>query len=90
MNLFDKICAVLAFIIGAIFLPLGVVGLFMGCKANFTLPPVLGFLPALVGWGIVKPIIVAWKTPKKTTTAAGPNNGYSMTTDISSERVSDE
>jgi len=33
----------------------------MGCKAHFTLPPVAGVLPALVGWGIVKPIVVAWR-----------------------------
>ena len=36
-------------------------GLFMGCKAHFTLPPIAGVLPALVGWGIVKPIVVAWR-----------------------------
>jgi len=36
-----------------------------GCKAHFTLPPILGALPALAGWGIVKPIIVAWKGPGK-------------------------
>ena len=63
MNLFDKICAVVAFIIGVVLIPLGVVGLFTGCRANFTLPPILGVLPALAGWGIVKPIVVAWKGP---------------------------
>jgi hypothetical protein len=61
MNLFDRICAVGAFGIGVVFLILGGLGLFMGCKAHFSLPPVFGALPALVGWGIVKPIVVAWR-----------------------------
>ena len=63
MNLFDKICAGLAFIMGIIFLLLGGLGVFFGCNANFTLPPILGGLPLLVGWGIIKPILVAWNTP---------------------------
>ena len=65
MNLFDKICAVVAFGLGAVLLVLGVIGLFTGCKAHFVLPPILGALPALAGWGIIKPIIVAWKSPPK-------------------------
>ena len=65
MNIFDKICAVVAFGLGAVLLLLGVIGLFTGCKAHFTLPPILGVLPAVAGWGIVKPIIVAWKSPGK-------------------------
>lgn len=71
MNIFDKICAVLAFVLGGTLLVLGVLGLFTGCKAHFTLPPILGVLPALVGWGIIKPIIVAWKSPAKVRAAAG-------------------
>jgi len=62
MNIFDKVCAVVAFVLGAILIVLGVVGLFTGCKANFTLPPILGAIPAFVGWGIVKAVIVAWKS----------------------------
>ena len=65
VNIFDKICAVLAFVLGGTLLVLGMLGLFTGCKAHFTLPPVLGVLPALVGWGIIKPIIVAWRSPAK-------------------------
>ena len=65
MNIFDKICACLAFALGAVFIVLGVLGLFTGCKANFALPPILGAVPALVGWGIIKSIIVAWKRPKQ-------------------------
>ena len=61
MNVFDKICAVSSFALGALFLLLGIGGLFIGCKAHFTLPPILGIAPAFVGWGIVKPIVVAWK-----------------------------
>jgi len=65
MNVFDKICAVLAFILGIILILLGAVGLFTGCKANFSLPPILGVIPALVGWGIIKAIFVAWRSPRK-------------------------
>ena len=61
MNLFDKLCAVLAFVLGLALIVLGVFGLFAGCRANFSLPPILGSLPALVGWGIIRPILVAWK-----------------------------
>jgi xanthosine utilization system XapX-like protein len=71
MNLFDKICACLACILGGLFIILGVMGLFMGCNANFTLPPILGGRPALVGWSIIKPVIVAWKKP-----AARPDNAH--------------
>jgi hypothetical protein len=63
MNLFDRICAALAFALGVVFLVLGVLGLFAGCKANFTLPPVLGAIPALLGCGIVRPILLVWKQP---------------------------
>jgi len=65
VNIFDKICAVLAFVLGAIFIVLGGLGLFKGCKANFSLPPALGVIPAFVGWGIVKSVYVAWKSPGK-------------------------
>lgn len=70
MNTFDKICACLAVALGAVFILLGLPGLFMGCKANFTLPPILGGIPALVGWGIIKPVIIAWKKPPDTSPAA--------------------
>ncbi len=65
MNIFDKICACLAFALGVVFIVLGIPGLFTGCKANFALPPILGVVPALVGWGIIKSIIVAWRRPKQ-------------------------
>lgn len=60
LNLFDKICAVLAFVLGVVLLGLGLFGTIFGCNAHFTLPPILGALPALVGWGILKPVVVAW------------------------------
>lgn len=63
MTTFDKACAVAAFAVGVVFLILGTLGLFFGSSAHFTLPPLLGALPAVVGWGIVKPIVVAWKQP---------------------------
>jgi len=72
MNIFDKICGVLAFLLGAIFLLLGVIGLFAGCKAHFTLPPVVGVLPAFVGWGIVRCVYIAWT--KSRPSASPPAN----------------
>jgi len=71
VNIFDKMCSVLAFTLGIVFILLGVIGLFTGCKADFTLPPILGAVPAFVGWGIVKPVVVAWKAPKGPEFAAG-------------------
>lgn len=61
MNGFDKFCAVLAFIVGVVFLVFGGLGLFVGCRMWLELPPVLGVVPAFAGWGIVKPIRLAWK-----------------------------
>lgn len=69
MNLFDKICCVPAFVLGILLLLLGIPGLFTGCQANFTLPPVLGIIPALVGWGIIRAVWVAWKRPVVRTNA---------------------
>lgn len=63
MNAFEKVCAGMAFVLGATFLVLGIVGLFTGCSAHFKLPPILGALPALVGWGIVKSVSLSWRTP---------------------------
>ena len=60
MSAFDKLCAAVAFLLGVALLILGVFGLFAGCKAHFTLPPILGVLPAFVGWGIIRAIWVAW------------------------------
>ena len=67
MNIFDKICACMAFVLGVVLIILGVMGAFVGCNANFSLPPILGAVPAIIGWGVVKPIIVAWNksSPQK-------------------------
>ena len=61
MNTFDKVCAALTFVLGLVLL----VGLFTGSKASFSLPPILGAVPALVGWGILKSIVVAWNPGKR-------------------------
>ena len=61
MNTFDRICGGTAFVLGLIMLVIGALGLFTGCRAHFTLPPVLGVLPAFAGWGIVRSVIIAWK-----------------------------
>ncbi len=63
MNVFNKVCMVLAAALGAVLMILGALGLFFGCNAHFTLPPVLGALPAIIGWGIVTAVRAAWSTP---------------------------
>jgi len=63
VNGFDKLCAISAFVLGIVMLGLGGLGLFAGCSAHFTLPPVAGVIPAFVGWGIVRPIWLAWSRP---------------------------
>ena len=62
MSVFDRVCAVLACVLGIVFLILGLFGVFAGCQANFTLPPIVGGLPALVGWGIIRSVRVAWQS----------------------------
>jgi hypothetical protein len=64
MNAFDKICAVFAFAFGVVMVILGVVGLFAGSNAHFSLPPILGVLPALFGWGIVRAVYFGWQFKK--------------------------
>lgn len=60
LNGFDKFCCALAALLALAFLILGCLGLFMSVNAHFTLPPVLGVIPAFVGWGIIKAIYVSW------------------------------
>ncbi len=62
MTTFDGICAGAGAVLGVVLLLLGVLGLFAGCQAQFSLPPVLGALPAFIGWGILKAVKVAWNT----------------------------
>ena len=66
MSPFDKFCAGTAFLLGVVLLVLGAFGVAFGCNANFTLPPVLGILPAFVGWGIARAVHIAWKVPRST------------------------
>ena len=61
MSLFDKICAVPTIIVGVIFMILGAFGLIFGANANFTLPPILGGLPFLVGWAMCVVLIKYWR-----------------------------
>ena len=76
MNAFDKLCAALAAVCGLILLILGAVGLLVGCKAHFSLPPVLGVIPAFVGWGIVRSVYFAWKSPSLPLGAGWPLSDY--------------
>ncbi len=81
MNVFDRICAVPALVLGVLLLALGLVGLFIGSRAWFSLPPILGVLPAFVGWGIVKSVVVAWRAKPRATAPeevpTGAEAGYS-------------
>jgi len=61
MTGFDKVCAVFAIPIGIVFMVIGVVGLFIGSKAHFSLPPILGGLPFFLGWGMSIPLIRYWR-----------------------------
>jgi len=68
MTLFDKICAALSIAVGAVFMVLGVGGLFTGAKAHFTLPPILGALPFFLGWGMCVPLVWYWKMSSRAAT----------------------
>jgi hypothetical protein len=63
VNAFDKTCAALAFVLGIVFLLIGIFGVFIGCRASFSLPPLVGVIPAFAGWGIVRAVYVAWNQP---------------------------
>ena len=71
MTTFDKICAALSIAVGAVFMVLGVIGLFVGASAHFTLPPVLGGLPFFLGWGMCIPMVKYWKMSGRDNNAAG-------------------
>ncbi|MCX6375597.1 MAG: hypothetical protein NTU88_06115 [Armatimonadetes bacterium] len=58
---FDKVCAALSIGVGVVFMGLGVIGLFIGASAHFTLPPILGALPFFLGWGMCVPLVKYWK-----------------------------
>ncbi len=84
MNLFDKICAAPSFLLGVVLLLLGAIGLFTGCNANFSLPAVFGVIPAFVGWGIVRPIIIAWRSSGEEVYMAPPRSMGQMGSPIPS------
>ena len=60
VNKFDKVCAVVAIPLGGVLMVLGALGLFWGCKADFSLPPFIGFLPFLAGWAMCVTVIKYW------------------------------
>jgi hypothetical protein len=75
MNRFDRICAVFAFLFATVLVLAGILGLFLGCHVHFTLPPVLGVLPAFAGWGIIRCVILAWNAPINQATQATHEGG---------------
>jgi len=60
---FERFCAAGAFILGVALGVSGVFGQFLGVEMSITLPPVLGGLCALIGWGIIRSVIIAWRAP---------------------------
>ncbi len=60
MSVLDKLCSIIAIPIGAVFMVLGIFGLFAGAKATFTLPPILGALPFFLGWAMCITLIKYW------------------------------
>lgn len=79
MSVFSKICAALAFVLGGILLVLGTIGVFTGSAANFKLPPIAGGIPALVGWGIVRSVYLAWKIKPPAPAGFCAQCGYDLT-----------
>jgi len=67
MSTFDKLCSMLAIPIGALFMLLGIVGLFAGAKAAFTLPPVVGVLPFFLGWAMCVVPLKLWSLSNRRT-----------------------
>ena len=61
MNIFDRICAVLALALGVVLLVSGFVGIFVSMGLWYRLPPVLGIIPAFAGWGIVRSVYFGWQ-----------------------------
>ncbi len=65
MNGFDKLCACLVIPIGICLMILGVIGVFAGASAHFTLPPILGGLPFFLGWAMSVTLIKLWSQSGK-------------------------
>jgi hydrogenase/urease accessory protein HupE len=61
MTVFDRVCSVLAIPLGFVLMVLGVLGLFGGVSAHFTLPPILGGLPFFVGWAMSITLLRFWR-----------------------------
>jgi len=64
----------LALLLGIVLGILGAAGLFFGANANFTLPPGLGVLPALFGWGIIVAVKTAWYRPSDRSAGRGASH----------------
>ena len=63
MSQFDRFCSLLTIPVGIFFLVIGGIGMFAGSNAHFNLPPVLGFLPFLIGWNMCVTMIRFWRQP---------------------------
>ena len=77
MTTFDKLCAILTIPIGAFFIVIGAIGLFTGSNAHFDLPPILGFLPFLLGWSMCVTLIRFWRRSSTADTGKSDTEVYS-------------
>ena len=66
MSVFDKSCSLLAVLLGGVLVLAGAFGAFFGISLSFSLPPLLGLLPLLFGWGIYRMFRVSWQADRVT------------------------
>ena len=73
LSSFDRFCMFLAVLLSIPLIVLGTVGLIEGFTVRVTLPTVLGVLPALAGWGILRAVYLAVRAGKRDTSDAPLN-----------------
>jgi hypothetical protein len=69
---FDKVCAVLAAIFGIGLIVTGILRLVAAVSAPFTLPPILGLLRAVCGYGILRCVHIAFRSGRRLPIAIHP------------------
>jgi hypothetical protein len=64
MNAIEKLCAMLALLLGAALMVAGAFGTFFGIRMSFALPPLLGIVPLFFGWGIYRMFRISWQADR--------------------------
>jgi hypothetical protein len=57
----EKVCAIITIPLGVLLLIQGAIGVFFGASFHYSLPPVLGFIPAIIGGNMCISIVRYWK-----------------------------